>query len=296
MSGKEKKPTTGDIIRKYRNKCGFTQEELAEKIGVEPQSIHNWEYDKNKIDNEHLKALSVVLDVSADILLGIKTDPEDFKWEFHERFFNEDHMRKFLKGCLKASGFTQSQKVLVFADNAHKTSPMRATRYLADGIPYISHPFTLVCHAYALGIATDDLVSALLLHDVCEDCDVRPEELDVSDECREVVELVTKIRYVPSGDGFIKERKDEGEYYAKIRSNETASLVKCIDRCNNVSMMALGFSKSKINEYVEETEQYIYPLLDVVKAVPKWNDAYWLLAYQMFSHIESAKNYLTDFV
>ena len=36
------------------------------------------------------------------------------------------------------------------------------------------------------------MLAAALLHDVCEDCGVKPEELPVGPEAREVVRLVTK--------------------------------------------------------------------------------------------------------
>ena len=44
-------------------------------------------------------------------------------------------------------------------------------------IPYINHPFTMACHALAMGLEDDELIAALLLHDVVEDCGVSAEEL-----------------------------------------------------------------------------------------------------------------------
>lgn len=37
--------------------------------------------------------------------------------------------------------------------------------------------------------------------------------------------------------------------------------MKLLDRCNNVSFMAHGFSPSKLGEYIEETRKFILPLL-----------------------------------
>lgn len=53
--------------------------------------------------------------------------------------------------------------------------------------------------------------------------------------------------------------------WQKISHNPIAALVKLLDRCNNVSGMAAGFSKEKLVEYIKETEQYIYPLLHKAK-------------------------------
>ena len=71
-----------------------------------------------------------------------------------------------------------------------------------------------------------------------------------------------------------------------------ASLVKCIDRCNNLSSMAMGFTREKMVTYVEQTEQYVIPLLQVVKNEPEWNSAAWLLQYQMMSLLETLKRLL----
>ncbi|MBQ6408953.1 MAG: hypothetical protein IJJ64_13060, partial [Butyrivibrio sp.] len=81
-------------------------------------------------------------------------------------------------------------------------------------------------------------------------------------------------------------------YYANIQKNPLAALVKCIDRCNNLSCMADGFTKSKMETYVLQTEQYVFPLLDVIKEVPEYNNAAWLLRYQIISLLEMAKRLL----
>ena len=77
--------------------------------------------------------------------------------------------------------------------------------------------------------------------------------------------------------------------YRAIESDLRACLVKCIDRCNNLSTMALGFSKEKIEEYIAETETYYPPLLKALKAAPQYNDASWLLDYQIRALLRTAK-------
>ena len=56
--------------------------------------------------------------------------------------------------------------------------------------------------------------------------------------------------------------------------------------------MADGFTKSKMETYVLQTEQYVFPLLDVIKEVPEYNNAAWLLRYQIISLLEMAKRLL----
>ena len=138
-------------------------------------------------------------------------------------------------------------------------------------IPYINHPLTMACHALAMGLEDDALLAAVLLHDVCEDCGVEPSELPVDPDVQHVVALVTKPVH-----GF-----DERKYYMAISENPMAAMVKCLDRCNNLSGMAAGFSVERIQDYIEETERYYPTLLDVIKDQPEYNNAAWLLSYQM---------------
>ena len=65
-----------------------------------------------------------------------------------------------------------------------------------------------------------------------------------------------------------------------------------MDRCNNLSTMADGFRKPKMVKYVKQTEQYVLPLLDVVREVPAWNNAAWLMRYQMITMLEAFKRLL----
>lgn len=185
----------------------------------------------------------------------------------------------FLKNKLEDSCFPESLRALKFAKEKH-TGQFRKPEKL--GIPYINHPMTMACHALAMGTDNDVLIAAILLHDVSEDCEVLPENLPVCMEVQEIVRLVTKPKTVFS----------EKEYYAAIAKNPEASFVKCIDRCNNVSGMATGFSTEKIRQYIEETETYYPELLNVLKGIPRYSSAAWLLSYQIGTLLETAKKLL----
>ena len=80
------------------------------------------------------------------------------------------------------------------------------------------------------------------------------------------------------------------EYYQKISQNPIATIVKLLDRCNNVSGMATGFSKEKIVEYIKETEKDVYPLLQRAKnEYPIYSNQIFLIKYHMTSVIEAIK-------
>ena len=61
--------TLAEKIREARRKCGFSQEQLAEKMSVSRSAIAKWETDKGLPDVGNLKMLARLLNVSVDQLL-----------------------------------------------------------------------------------------------------------------------------------------------------------------------------------------------------------------------------------
>ncbi len=53
--------------------------------------------------------------------------------------------------------------------------------------------------------------------------------------------------------------------------------------------MPTGMSGAKIAQYVRQTEEYYPELLSLVKACPEYNNAAWLLEYQIRSLLTMAK-------
>ena len=196
------------------------------------------------------------------------------------RFFDENHMYDYLEGRFRGEAFPEARKALAFAREKHegqfRKGPVK--------VPYINHPLNMACHALAMGLEDDALLAALLLHDVSEDCGIKPEDLPVCPEAQEIVRLVTK----PQDRSAFSEE----EYYSAIAGNPKACMVKCIDRCHNVSSMAIGFTNERTRSYVEETETYFPGLIRVLKGCPEYNNAAWLLSYQVRSLICAAKKIL----
>ena len=90
------------------------------------------------------------------------------------------------------------------------------------------------------------------------------------------------------------ERREEimKEYYRGLMQDGDAALIKCIDRCNNLTTMSWGLSRQREYRMIRETEQYILPLLETVRKQPEYNDAAWLLKYQMVSMLDIYKRLL----
>nr|DAM12969.1 MAG TPA: helix-turn-helix domain protein [Caudoviricetes sp.] len=68
----------GNNLKKIRQDCNLTQEELAKKIDTSRSNIANYENNKNMPSIDVLSKLSKVLDCSIDYLLG-KSDERNPK-------------------------------------------------------------------------------------------------------------------------------------------------------------------------------------------------------------------------
>ena len=75
------KTTFGQRLKIFRKNSQFTQQELAEMIGVSNQAISKWETDTGMPDISQIVPLSQVLHVSADALLGITDDHNNAEFE-----------------------------------------------------------------------------------------------------------------------------------------------------------------------------------------------------------------------
>lgn len=268
----------GDRIRAARNAKGLTQEQLAEKLNVTFQAVSNWENGNCLPDTDRLPDLAEQLDISLDILLTEEDVPD---WEMKPVNNDPEHMFTFVKGRAQMLHLTQTLAVLGLLRQAHE----KQLRNSKTGFTttYMVHPLTMACHALAMNLRDDDVLAAVLAHDMVEDGGFLPEDLPVNDRVRNTVRLVSKNLLDKSAPDW------EKRYYEAIRQDPLACLVKCLDRTNNLAGMSDAFTRKKMAEYTAETDRYYPPLLEVLKKIPEWNDAWWLIRYQMTSQLETYK-------
>ncbi|MBR2663890.1 MAG: helix-turn-helix domain-containing protein [Clostridia bacterium] len=270
----------GDRIKAARLAKGMKQETLGEKLGVSFQAVSSWETGKFIPDSDHLPALSRELDLSIDALLA----EENRDWELKPINYDSSHMFTFVKGRAQMLGLEQTLAVLDLLREAHGSQERRSRHGFAT--TYMVHPLTMACHALAMGIRDDHVLAAALAHDMVEDAGWEPEDLPVSKRVQKAVRLVSKNMYNQM------EKNWEDQYYDAIRKDPLACMVKCLDRINNLAGMADAFTREKMIRYAEETDRYYPALLDVIKKIPEWNDAWWLMRYQLLTMLETYKRLL----
>ncbi len=268
----------GNIIAARRNELGLTQLRLAELMEVSAQTVKNWESGITELGKGRLSVLADILGMPESALRG-ETQFYFAPGNVGEHLFSEKHMYNFIKSHAGTKNWTNTLNALNYAKNSHDGQ----TRKGNFAIPYITHPLNVASHAMWLEIDEDEVVATALLHDVCEDCDIAPEELPVSDEVREAVRLLTRIPI----EGESREDTMK-RYYSRLIKNRVATIVKLLDRCNNVSFMTFAFPDDKIRDYIAETRSYVLPLLEEAQTrYPVYRDAYLLVKYHICSVINS---------
>ena len=273
----------GEQIRTLRKKQGLTQAALAEKLYVTPQAVSQWERGTTIPDMDKLADIAAVLHTTPNVLTGEETVGQD--WNIADTPFSPEHMYSRLVSTAQIEKLSETYAALPYMKEKHAGQTRKPTLFSGKRVPYIVHPLTMACHAHALGIREDKILATILLHDVCEDCGVAPEELPFSAEVREAVKLLSFQIKPGETRANAKER-----YYAAIAENRIARIVKILDRCNNISAMASSFSQKKLISYSDETETYVMPMLEKAKyAIPEYADAFYLLKYHMRSVLESIK-------
>lgn len=268
----------GVRISTRRRELGMTQEELAEEVFVTVETERAWESGAGRPDRQSLVRLADALQQPITEFITTKEAPD---WTTRDQMFSDIHMYTRMRTLAQAENLPNAYKALAYARDMHQGENRKPSKFNnnSPAVPYIVHPLMMACHAHALGIRDDQVLATAMLHDVCEDCGIAPNDLPFPENIRHSVALLTKHEGQPTK-----------EYYDGIMTDPCASIVKALDRCNNVSTMAQCFSREKLIEYIRETEQYVYPLLEHIKnEYLEYNDAVFVIKYQILSLIESIK-------
>ena len=281
--------TLASRLLEARKNAGMTQAQVAENLFVTTQSVSSWECGNSIPDTQKIPELAALYGVTTDWLLNGKLpSPQilEVTANLSDRLFNEARMATYVGAYCNAKGLHQTMKALAFAKEKHN-GQFRKPGHGTERIPYIYHPLLLTCHALALGLEDDDLLSACLLHDVCEDCKVHPDELPVNEQTREAVILLSKP------ENFGKTDPEYKTYYEGISENRIATVVKLLDRCNNISSMATSFTDEHMAEYIKETKEYIQPLMEKARdEYPEYSNQLFLIRYHMNSVLEALRHHM----
>ena len=89
-------------FRSFRTEKGMTQEDVADRLGITPQSVSKWERGETYPDITFLPAIAMIFDTSIDRLIGMDAIRSvEVRWDIHNRATNH----------LKSGEFDLAEKV-----------------------------------------------------------------------------------------------------------------------------------------------------------------------------------------
>jgi GTP pyrophosphokinase len=125
--------------------------------------------------------------------------------------------------------------------------------------PEYSHQVFIANYARSLEsglLYPQETLAAIFLHDVCEDYDVRYEEIEerFGKRIRNAVEALTKV--------YKGEKIPYPVYFSNIAKDPIASIAKGIDRCHNILTMSdADWTTEKQENYLIDITSWFLPML-----------------------------------
>ena len=198
-----------------------------------------------------------------------------------------------LKYYMLGKGYSQGIKALGFLERVEfNVSPEE--RFRKDKkTPSLHHQVRIALSVTQLKGLPDDLeelcIICALLHDIQEDRDVS------SAEIKELFGVIVCDNTWALTKKYAGEHKNKEAYIRDIAQERAASIVKGLDRCDNLEHMVDVFSFEKMDQYAHEAEKIFLPLLKTaMKLFPEQMNAYQTIILRMKHQIKMTK-YLVSF-
>lgn len=140
----------GEIIRKYRTRSKYSQKDLAGMMGVNQNTICNWETDKNQPDAQALRRLCVLLDIPLYEFLGIEdrhskiSEREQHLLSFYRTL--DEHGKEDLETFAEAlSGNVHKRKLRTALERMNSVADFGRPAAAGDGADWEDHPESAQC-------------------------------------------------------------------------------------------------------------------------------------------------------
>lgn len=190
-----------------------------------------------------------------------------------------EKMYTYLRGFMVGAKMDTAVRALQYARDKHSGQVRK------DGTPYIVHPLSMTCYAVALGLRDENVICTLLLHDICEDCNVEIEALPFNKEIKTGVKYMTVKKYATDKSKIDTKRR----YFRELLESKESLLCKAFDRYNNLCDAPFALSDDAIGKNVAETELLLLPTLKEAKE--QWAEISDIL-FVLRTNIKSVNNIL----
>jgi hypothetical protein len=196
-----------------------------------------------------------------------------------------------LKYYLIGKGYNKAIKALGYIERIEFRIPAEE-RFRKDKVtPSLHHQIRIALSVTQLKGLTDKqeelCIVAALLHDVQEDHSISYEEI-YNNFGKKIAEICWKLT-----KKFVGQHKNKEEYIREIGQDLIASIVKGLDRNDNLSTMIDVFSISKMDSYADEAEDVFLPMLKTAsKLFPELLQAYQMITLKMKLQIGFTRKYV----
>lgn len=107
-------------LKLFRKQNGFTQEQIAEKLGVSRQAVAKWERGESVPDIENVVALADIYEVTVDSLVRNMVSPPDSHSDKKHMFgitrVNDKGQITLPKRCREVFGIKPGDAILLLGD------------------------------------------------------------------------------------------------------------------------------------------------------------------------------------
>lgn len=192
----------------------------------------------------------------------------------------EVYLRGFLNGGVQPLPYSQAALELAIRAHGHTRRD--------DGSLYISHPIGMACDAIGMGIRDDSLIATILLHDVCEDCNIPTQNVSESSVVRNAVRYMTiQARSYDMTKADVQRR-----YFEELLESREALLCKVFDRIHNVESSVGVFTAERALKQWRETYHLLLPVTTRAKQLwPTYSDALHVLRGRLRNNLNWAQKY-----
>ncbi|OFZ14270.1 MAG: GTP pyrophosphokinase [Bdellovibrionales bacterium GWA2_49_15] len=172
----------------------------------------------------------------------------------HERELNFTELKRKVEAYFNDADFALLEKAFLLADKAH------AGQKRSSGEDYIIHPLNVASTLVKLRMDMDSIVAGLL-HDVIEDCNITPEQIEqeFGSTIAQIVVGLTKISKIK----FKTKQESQAENFRKMviamAKDIRVIIVKLADRMHNMRTLQY-ISDAKQKEIAQETLDIYVPL------------------------------------
>ena len=172
----------------------------------------------------------------------------------HERELTIDDLVRRVEAYYPDANFTMLRKAYLFAEKAHRGQKR------SSGDDYIIHPVNVAATLIRLHMDLDTIIAGLL-HDVVEDCNVTPQEIE-KEFNKEVADLVVGLTKI-SKIKFKTKEESQIENFRKMvvamAKDLRVIIVKLADRMHNMRTLQY-VSDEKQKKIAQETLDIYVPL------------------------------------